>query len=161
MVADAWKPSVVQLVPFANKKIQRHSSLKETSSSSAGSKRCFPILAVNRSQSGISEDDSIWSLETLNSLAFSDYKSEVSDSVPYSGRTPTASVKYFSYIVVVSFIGGGNGSTSRTSSIYHKLLTNFITSSCIGDHILLANDFFLHRDLTLKICRYLNTTGHR
>ena len=93
MVADAWKPSIVQLVPFANKKIQRHSSLKETSSSSAGSKRCFPILAVTRSQSGISQDDSIVSLETLNSLAFSDYKSEVSDSVPYSGRTPTVSVK--------------------------------------------------------------------
>lgn len=93
MVADAWKPSIVQLVPFANKKIQRHSSLKETSSSSFGSKRCFPILAVTRSQSGISEDDSIVSLETLNSLAFSDYKSEVSDSVPYSGRTPTVSVK--------------------------------------------------------------------
>ena len=35
--------------------------------------------------------------------------------------------KYFSYIMAVSFIGGGNLSTQRKPQILHKLLTNFIT----------------------------------
>ena len=35
--------------------------------------------------------------------------------------------KYFSYIMAVSFIGGGNLSTRRKPQILHKLLTNFIT----------------------------------
>jgi len=35
--------------------------------------------------------------------------------------------QYFSYIVAVSFIGGGNRSTPRKSLTGHKSLTNFIT----------------------------------
>jgi hypothetical protein len=35
--------------------------------------------------------------------------------------------KYFSYIVAVSFIGGGNWSTRRKPLTYRKSLTNFIT----------------------------------
>ena len=35
--------------------------------------------------------------------------------------------KYFSYIVVVSFIGGGNRNTKRKPSTGRKSLTNFIT----------------------------------
>jgi hypothetical protein len=34
--------------------------------------------------------------------------------------------QYFSYIVAVSFIGGGNRSTRRKPATYHKLLKNFI-----------------------------------
>jgi hypothetical protein len=34
---------------------------------------------------------------------------------------------YFSYIVAVSFIGGGNGSTRRNSPARLKSLINFIT----------------------------------
>ena len=39
--------------------------------------------------------------------------------------------QYFSYIVVVSFIGGGNRSTWRKPPTCHKSLTNFITWCCI------------------------------
>ena len=35
--------------------------------------------------------------------------------------------QYFSYIVVVSFIGGGNQSTCKKPLTHHKSLTNFIT----------------------------------
>jgi len=35
--------------------------------------------------------------------------------------------QYFSYIVAVSFIGGGNWSTRRKPPTCHKSLTNFIT----------------------------------
>jgi len=35
--------------------------------------------------------------------------------------------KYYSYIVTVSLIGGGNRSTRRKSPTYRKSLTNFIT----------------------------------
>jgi hypothetical protein len=35
--------------------------------------------------------------------------------------------KYFSYILVVSFIGGGNRSTQRKPPTFCKSLTNFIT----------------------------------
>jgi len=35
--------------------------------------------------------------------------------------------QYFSYIVAVSFIGGGNQSTQRKPPTYRKSLTNFIT----------------------------------
>jgi hypothetical protein len=35
--------------------------------------------------------------------------------------------KYFSYIVVVSFIGGGNRSTRRKQPTCRKSLTNFTT----------------------------------
>jgi len=40
--------------------------------------------------------------------------------------------QYFSYIVVVSFIGGGNRSTRRKPPTCHKSLTNFIWECCIG-----------------------------
>lgn len=93
MVADAWKPSVVKLVPFADQNIQRSNSFKDTTSSSINDKRCFPILAVTRSNSGISVDDSVISVDTYSTLTLSDYQSEVSESVPFSGRTPTVSVK--------------------------------------------------------------------
>jgi hypothetical protein len=36
-------------------------------------------------------------------------------------------LQYFSYIVAVSFIGGGNQSTQRKPPTCHKSLTNFIT----------------------------------
>ena len=39
--------------------------------------------------------------------------------------------QYFSYIVVVSFIGGGNQSTQTKPMTYHKSLTNFIAECCI------------------------------
>jgi len=39
--------------------------------------------------------------------------------------------KYFSYIVAVSFIGGGNWSNRRKLPTCSKLLTNFITKCCI------------------------------
>jgi len=35
--------------------------------------------------------------------------------------------QYFSYIVAVSFIGGGNRSIRRKPPTLHKSLTNFIT----------------------------------
>jgi len=35
--------------------------------------------------------------------------------------------QYFSYIVAVRFIGGGNQSTQRKPLTYHKSLTTFIT----------------------------------
>jgi hypothetical protein len=35
--------------------------------------------------------------------------------------------QYFSFIVAVSFIGGGNRSARRKLPTYRKLLTNFIT----------------------------------
>ena len=35
--------------------------------------------------------------------------------------------QYFSFITVVSFIGGGNRSIQRKSQIYRKSQTNFIT----------------------------------
>ena len=35
--------------------------------------------------------------------------------------------QYFSYILAVSFIGGGNWSNQRKPQICHKSLTNFIT----------------------------------
>ena len=38
--------------------------------------------------------------------------------------------QYFSYIVVVSFISGGNPSTQRKPLICRKSLTNFITQCC-------------------------------
>ena len=39
--------------------------------------------------------------------------------------------QYFSYIVAVSFIGGGNRSSRRKPPTCHKSLTNFITKCCI------------------------------
>ena len=39
--------------------------------------------------------------------------------------------KYFSYIVAVSFIGGGNWSNRRKLPTCSKSLTNFITKCCI------------------------------
>jgi hypothetical protein len=39
--------------------------------------------------------------------------------------------KYFSYIVSVCFIGGGNRSTRRKPLTCHKSLTNFIPTCCI------------------------------
>jgi hypothetical protein len=39
--------------------------------------------------------------------------------------------QYFSYIVAVSFIGGGNRSTRRKPPTCRKSLTNFITYCCI------------------------------
>jgi len=39
--------------------------------------------------------------------------------------------QYFSYIVVVSLIGGGNRSTQRKPPTCRKLLTNLITQCCI------------------------------
>jgi hypothetical protein len=33
--------------------------------------------------------------------------------------------KYFSYIVAISFIGGGNQTTGRKQLTFHKSLTNF------------------------------------
>ena len=39
--------------------------------------------------------------------------------------------QYFSYIVAVSFIGGGHQSTWRKSPTCHKSLTKFITLRCI------------------------------
>ena len=39
--------------------------------------------------------------------------------------------QYFSYIVAVSFIGGGNWSTQRKPPTCRKSLTNFITKCCI------------------------------
>ena len=39
--------------------------------------------------------------------------------------------QYFSYIVAISFIGGGNGSTWRKPSICCKSRTNFIIKYCI------------------------------
>jgi hypothetical protein len=39
--------------------------------------------------------------------------------------------QYFSNIVAVSFLGGGNQSTGRKPSTCRKSLTNFITLSCI------------------------------
>jgi hypothetical protein len=41
--------------------------------------------------------------------------------------TPLIFQQYFSYIVAVSFIGGGNRSTRRNPPTCHKSLTNFIT----------------------------------
>jgi hypothetical protein len=41
------------------------------------------------------------------------------------------SQQYFSYIVAVSFIGGGNRSTRRKPLTSRRLLTNFITLCCI------------------------------
>jgi len=38
---------------------------------------------------------------------------------------------YFNYIVMVSFISGGNRSTQRKSLTCRKSLTNFITKCCI------------------------------
>jgi hypothetical protein len=38
--------------------------------------------------------------------------------------------QYFSYIVAVSFIGGGNRSTQRKPATCRKSLTNFITKYC-------------------------------
>ena len=35
--------------------------------------------------------------------------------------------QYFSYIVVVRFIGGGNRSTQKKPPTCHKSLTNFVT----------------------------------
>jgi len=35
--------------------------------------------------------------------------------------------QFFSYIVAVSFIGGGNQSARRKPPTFHKSLTNFIT----------------------------------
>jgi hypothetical protein len=35
--------------------------------------------------------------------------------------------KYFSYIVAISFIGGGNQTTGRKQLTFHKSLTNFVT----------------------------------
>jgi len=40
-------------------------------------------------------------------------------------------IQYFSYIVTVSFIGGGNQSTCRKPQTCRKSLTNFITQCCI------------------------------
>ena len=39
--------------------------------------------------------------------------------------------QYFSYIVAVSFIGGGNWSSRRKPPTCHKSPTNFITKCCI------------------------------
>jgi hypothetical protein len=39
--------------------------------------------------------------------------------------------QYFSYIVAVSFIGGGNRYTLREPPTCHKSLTNHITYCCI------------------------------
>jgi hypothetical protein len=39
--------------------------------------------------------------------------------------------QYFSYIVAVNFIGGGNQSTQRKPLTCRKPLTNFITKCCI------------------------------
>ena len=39
--------------------------------------------------------------------------------------------QYFSYIMAVNFIGGGNRSTLRKPPTCHKSLTNFITWCCI------------------------------
>jgi hypothetical protein len=39
--------------------------------------------------------------------------------------------QYFSYMVAVSFIGGGNRSTHRKPPTCRKSLTNFITKFCI------------------------------
>ena len=38
--------------------------------------------------------------------------------------------QYFSYLMVVSFIGGGNPSTQRKPATCRKSLTNFITQCC-------------------------------
>ena len=39
--------------------------------------------------------------------------------------------QYFSYIVAISFVGGGNQSIRRKPPTCHKSLTNFITYCCI------------------------------
>ena len=39
--------------------------------------------------------------------------------------------QYFSYIMTISFIGGGNQSTQRKPPTCHKSLTHFITQCCI------------------------------
>ena len=44
--------------------------------------------------------------------------------------TPISTI-YFSYIMAVSFIGGGNRNTKRKPLTCHKSLTNFITWCCI------------------------------
>jgi hypothetical protein len=46
--------------------------------------------------------------------------------------------QYFSYIVAVSFIGGGNRSTGRKLPTYHKSLTNFITLMLYQVHLAIS-----------------------
>lgn len=89
-VGDAWKPSIVQIVPFADKNIQNSAKYKQSVSSGTDTNnRCFPVLAVTRSHSGISLN----TVDTYSSLDFSDFQSEVSDAVSYSGRLPTTCVR--------------------------------------------------------------------
>ena len=77
--------------------------------------------------------------------------------------------QYFSYIVAVSFIGGGNQSTQRKPPTCHKSLTNFITL-CSIKHTLPCAHFFeitalvvIAHDCTsnCKFKHHLSTTAPR
>lgn len=92
LVGESWRPNIVQLLPYSNGNNTNDSDLRNNIKGVNG-KRCFPILAVTRSQSGFSVDDSAVSVETYASLAFSDYKSEVSDSAPFSETSSITSTK--------------------------------------------------------------------
>jgi hypothetical protein len=49
----------------------------------------------------------------------------------YRHFLPVVTKENHSYILAVSFIGGGNKSTGRQPETCHKSLTNFITQCCI------------------------------
>ncbi|XP_069137051.1 uncharacterized protein [Argopecten irradians] len=60
LMSDTWKPTVIQLVPFANNKMRTSTSRdKPYSNQSRGNtqKRTFPVLAVTRASSGNSLQD--------------------------------------------------------------------------------------------------------
>lgn len=90
LVGKPWQPDVVQLLPYAHGNISDNTNLKDDIKGING-KRCFPILAVTRSQSGLNSNDSGVSVETYSSLAFSDYKSELSDCAQFSDTSSVVS----------------------------------------------------------------------
>ena len=72
--------------------------------------------------------DKLYSVISCQSVLLAD-----ETEVPGENHRPAAShwQTLFSYIVSVSFIGGGNWSTQRKPPTCYKSLTNFITKCCI------------------------------
>jgi hypothetical protein len=66
-------------------------------------------------------------LYKLSQWIYTDLKNDPDDGVKSGNPRKTFIPEYFSYIVAVSFIGGGNRSTRRKPQTCHKSLTNFIT----------------------------------
>ena len=84
----------------------------------------------------------------INTIVITEYKVK-----------PLSYFEYFSYIVAVSFIGGGDQTTRRKPPTCHKSLTNIITQCCILYTLQYQVQFYkIIHDLS-QICNKNNSTS--